>query len=299
MRIAVTGSSGLVGEQLVGSLLAEGEEVTRVVRGGPVGRPGRVRWSPSQGVVDAAGLDGHDAVIHLAGEGLFGVWTAARKRAIRESREVGTRLLAGTLARLERPPRVLLAASGVNYYGHRATDEPVDEDAPPGQGFLAEVVQLWERAADPAREAGIRVVHMRSGIVLSPRGGALAAMLPFFRYGLGGRIGAGAFHTAWVALDELPTVVRHLLETPLAGPVNVVAPQLVRHRDFVAALGAELHRPSFWRVPAALVKLLPGGMAEETILLNAPVVPRRLLESGYRFRFPELRAALRHELDRD
>lgn len=300
MRVAITGSSGMLGSVLTADLERVGHSVTRMVRDRrEAAREGRIYWSPATGEIDIAGLEGHTAVIHLAGENLFGLWTEKRKERIRRSRTEGTRLLAATLASLERPPQVLLSASAVGYYGDRKRKR-LTEDAPAGEGFLADVVREWERAADPARESGIRVVNLRFGVVLSPNGGALAVMLPIFRLGIGGRIGKGEQCMSWVALHEIPHVVRHVLEhDSLQGPVNVVAPQTVSHAEFVDTLGDVLHRPTLFRVPVLLTGLLPGEMVEDTLLASADVIPQKLKASGYRFHFPRLADALRHELSAD
>jgi len=298
MRVAITGSSGLIGSALVERLRADGHQVTRLVRGREraVGA-GAVHWDPARGEVDAAGLEGHDVVIHLAGESIVGLWTARKKARIRDSRVEGTRLIAGALAGLARPPAVLLSASATGFYGARPPDEVLDEEASPGTGFLAETAQAWEAAADPARAAGIRVVHARFGLVLSPRGGALAAMLPVFRLGLGGRLGSGAQVWSWIALDDVVEAALHVVRTdPLAGPVNFVAPEPVSNAEFTRVLGRVLRRPTLFAVPAFAARLVAGEMAEEMLLTGARVEPRRLLESGYRFRFPSLEPALRHLL---
>ena len=299
MRIAITGSSGLIGTSLVEALGADGHEIIRVDRSrGEAARPGRVYWSPAAGEIDAADLEGMDAVIHLAGENLFGVWTPGKKRRIRASRIEGTALLARTLADLDTPPAALLMSSGVGYYGHRPDAEALDESAPAGKGFLADLVRDWEAAAEPARAAGIRVVAMRQGILLTREGGALPLMLPAFKLGLGGKVGSGEQMFPWIAADEVPHVVRHLLTHPeLDGPVNVTSPEPVSHGRFVEAVGDVLGRPTLFRVPAIAARLLPGGFAEETLLVSTPAVPRRLLESGYRFRWPGVEEALRHALE--
>lgn len=297
MRIAITGSSGLVGSALVEGLPAAGHTITRVVRSTEAARlPGRVHWSVRAGTIDAAGLEGHDAVIHLAGENLFGLWTGSRKQRIERSRVEGTALLAATLAGLDTPPAVLLSASAVGFYGDRGS-EVLDESSSAGEGFLAEVVNRWESAADPAREAGIRVVHARSGIVLGRGGGALGVMLPVFRLGLGGRVGQGDQMVSWVARGELTSLFLHVLEREeLSGAVNVVAPGVVTHAGLVETLGSVLRRPTVFRIPTSVARALGGEMARETVLASQHVAPRKLLESGYRFRYPDLEGALRAEL---
>jgi len=293
VRIAITGVSGFVGRGLVPFFEARGDDITRVVRsyGGIPADERTVIWHPQQGTIERAGLEGQDVVIHLAGESIAGLWTRAKKRRILQSRELGTRLLARTLAELQHPPGVLFSASAMGFYGNRT--EPVDESAPPGTGFLPEVAQVWEAATLPAENAGIRVVHMRFGNVLHPDGGALAVLVPLFRLGFGAPFGSGRQAWPWIARDEIGPAILHLLEHPeLAGPVNFVAPQVVTNQEFTAALAAAAGRRSYLKVPAFAARLAPGGMGDELLLGGAPLTPRRLLESGYRFRRPELQPAL-------
>ena len=298
MRVAVSGSTGLVGSEVVAVLSAGGHEVVRLVRRSPVPGEKAVRWDPEKGEVDAAGLDGLDAVVHLAGENIAsGRWNAARKAVLRDSRVNGTRFLCEALAGLARPPKTLVCASAVGYYGDRG-EEPLTEESPPGTGFLAEVCREWEAASAPAARKGIRVVALRIGMVLSPKGGALARMLPLFRAGLGGVIGGGRQHISWVALDDLPGIVLHALQRgDLSGPVNAVAPRPVTNREFTEALGKALSRPTPLPVPSFALRLAVGGeMADGLLLASARVVPRRLVETGYPFRHPELGGALDHLL---
>ena len=297
MRVAVSGSTGLVGSQVVASLSAAGHEVVRLVRRPPAPGEKAVRWDPEKGEIDAAGLEGLDAVVHLAGENIAsGRWNAARKAAIRDSRVNGTRLLCDALAGLARPPKTLVCASAIGYYGDRGADV-LTEESPPGAGFLPEVCREWEAASAPAARKGIRVVALRIGVVLSPKGGALSRMLPPFRAGLGGVIGGGRQYVSWVALDDLVGIVLHALQSgELRGPVNAVAPRPVTNREFTEALGKALSRPTLLPVPAFALRLAVGEMADALLLASTRVVPRRLEETGYRFRFPELSAALRHLL---
>jgi uncharacterized protein len=296
MRVAVSGSTGLVGSQVVASLSAAGHEVVRLVRRPPAPGEKVVRWDPEKGEIDAAGLGGLDAVVHLAGENIAsGRWNAARKAAIRGSRVNATRLLCETLAGLARPPKTLVCASAIGYYGDRGADV-LTEESPPGTGFLAEVCREWEAASEPAARKGIRVVVLRIGVVLSAKGGALSRMLPPFRAGLGGVIGSGRQYVSWIALDDLVGIVLHALHSgELRGPVNAVAPVPVTNRELTEALGKVLSRPTLLPVPAFALRLAVGGeMADALLLASTRVAPRRLEETGYRFRFLELREALRH-----
>ncbi len=300
MRLAITGSTGLVGSEVVTVLAAAGHEVVRLVRRAPAPGEKAVRWDPEKREINAAGLEGMDAVVHLAGENVgAGRWTDSRKAAIRDSRVDGTRRLCDALAGLVRPPKTLVCASAVGYYGDRG-EETLTEESPPGTGYLAEVCREWEAASAPAARKGIRVVALRIGMVLSPKGGALARMLPLFRARLGGVIGGGRQYVSWVALDDLPLILLHALQRgDLSGPVNAVAPGPVTNREFTEALGNALSRPTPLPVPAFALRIAVGGeMADALLLASARVIPRRLEETGYRFRFPELGGALRHLLVR-
>jgi uncharacterized protein (TIGR01777 family) len=298
LRVVVSGASGLVGSALVPFLTTGGHRVDRLVRGRPAG-PGEVAWDPAAGGVDAAALEGADAVVHLAGASLAaGRWTPARKRAIVESRTVSTGLLAAALARLRRPPRVLVSASAVGFYGDRG-DEALDEASAPGTGFLAETCRAWEAAADPARQAGIRVVHPRLGVVLAGAGGALARLVWPFRLGLGGPVGSGRQVMSWIALDDVVGALHHcLLDERLEGAVNLTAPQPVSNRELGRAVGRVLRRPAVLPLPAAAVRVLFGEMGEALLLAGQRVLPGRLRETGFRFLQPEVEAALRAELGR-
>jgi hypothetical protein len=297
MRVAVSGSTGLVGSEVVASLSAAGHEVVRLVRRPPASGEKAVRWDPEKGEIDAAGLEGLDAVVHLAGENIAsGRWNAARKAAIRGSRVNGTRLLCDALAGLARPPKTLVCASAIGYYGDRGADV-LTEESPPGAGFLSDVCREWEAASEPAARKGIRVVALRIGVVLSPAGGALSRMLPLFRAGLGGVIGNGRQYVSWITLDDLVGIVLHALQSgELRGPVNAVAPVPVTNREFTEALGKVLSRPTLFPVPAFALRLAVGEMADALLLSSERVVPRRLEATGYHFRYPELGGALRHLL---
>ncbi len=298
MKILVSGSSGLVGGALVRSLEAGGHSVTRLVRGGAAGG-GTARWDPALGTIDREPLEGLDAAVHLAGENIAsGRWTARRKKAIHDSRTRGTHLLCEALANLSRAPRVVVCASAIGFYGDRG-DEPLDECSGAGAGFLVDVCRDWEQAAQPARERGIRVVHVRFGMVLSAAGGALAKMLLPFKLGLGGIVGSGRQWWSWIDLDDAVGAVVHALSCEeLSGPVNGVSPDALTNRDFTKTLGRVLRRPTKFPVPAFAARLLLGQMADELLLASARVVPRRLEETGYAFQFRTLESSLRHALAR-
>jgi hypothetical protein len=297
LSVALTGASGLVGGALGAFLSSGGHRVLRLVRRSP--GPGEIRWAPERGEIQAAALEGLDAVIHLAGENIAaGRWNARRKAAIRDSRVGGTRLVAGAIARLERKPPTLLCASAVGFYGDRGQEEVTEAD-PAGSGFLSDVCREWETAADPARAAGVRVVHARIGVVLSAAGGALPKMLPPFRAGVGGPVGHGRQFMSWIALEDLVGLLHHLLFSSLEGPVNATSPRPVSSRDFAGTLAGVLRRPALLPVPASAVRLLFGEMGEALLLGGARVVPTRALDDGFRFRTPDLDSALREELGRE
>jgi uncharacterized protein (TIGR01777 family) len=308
MRVAVGGSTGVIGSALVARLQQDGHEVVRLVRpqtrtartGGSGSDPGTVRWNPRDGTVGAAALAGVDAVVNLAGVGIGQrPWTARVRREITDSRVRSTRLLAQTLAGLAGGggPRVLVVASAVGYYGDRG-DEQLTEGSLPGKGFLAGVCRAWEAAADPARAAGVRVVHVRTGLVQA-RGGMLARELPLFRLGLGGRLGSGRQWWSWVALDDVVGVYRHAITTEeLRGPVNATAPNPVTNAEHAATLARVLGRPAVLAVPRFAPRLVLGDMAEELLFYSARVAPAAALATGYGFRFPSLEPALRHVLRR-
>lgn len=296
-RVAVTGSSGLVGSHLSPILGDYGYRVQRVVRHRPKPGSDDIYWNLEDYTLDAAALDGVIAVVHLAGKPIVGGrWTDTVKEEIRSSRVLGTRLLCETLAGLSCRPRVLVAASALGYYPPTATT-PQDEDQPPGDGFLSEVCQEWEAATAPASAAGIRVVNLRIGIVLSPFGGALAKMLPPFRLGLGGRLGSGKQIMSWIALGDLIRLVVFALErSELAGPVNATAPQPVSNAEFTKTLGRVLGRPTVLPVPTLAVRLLFGEMGDTLLLQGCPVLPQRARTAGFKFEHPALEGALRAEL---
>lgn len=291
MRVAVTGATGLIGRALVERLRREGHAVARVVRDPAKAGAGDVVWDPDAGTIDAAALEGVDAAVHLAGENVGTRWTEEKKRRIRDSRVKGTRLLAQTLAHLARRPRVLVQASGVGIYGDRG-DETLTEASPPGTGFLAEVGQDWEGASGPAEAAGIRVVRLRMGVVLSAQGGALERLLLPFRMGVGGKIGSGRQWMPWISLDDaVELFLRALRDERLRGTVNAVAGS-ARNAEFTDALGRALHRPALIPVPAFGIRALFGQMADEALLASTRVEPARLREIGHVFHHPTLDAAL-------
>ncbi|GAA1969245.1 TIGR01777 family oxidoreductase [Kitasatospora viridis] len=301
MRIAVTGSSGLIGSALVRSLLADDHEVVRLVRRHsalgvqPDGSIG-VGWNPDRGELDLAGLAGVEAVVHLAGAGVAEHrWTDAYKERIRESRVRGTRTLAEGLTRLDTPPSVLVSASAMGFYGQTG-DRVIEESAPAGQDFLAEVCVAWEGAARPAAEAGIRVVHPRTGLVLSAAGGAGGRLFPLFRLGLGGRLGDGGQYWSFISLADELAALRFLIDRPeLSGPVNLTAPHPVTNAELTAALGRVLRRPTPFPVPEAVLRLVLGEMAIEVVGSHR-VLPAKLLAAGFEFAHPEVEAAVRAAL---
>ena len=283
MKLLVTGSGGLVGSALLPVLRAAGHTVVRLIQNKPA--ENEIEW------------EGLEAVIHLAGESIAANrWTAEIKKKIRDSRVLGTRFLCRTLAGLKNPPRVLISASAVGYYGDRG-NELLTEESPAGRGFLSQVCQEWEEAAKPAAEKGIRVVPLRFGMILSAEGGGLAKMLPPFRMGLGGRLGSGTQGMSWVSLEDVIGITQHVLKNEsLKGPVNAVAPQTVTNNEFTKTLGRVLSRPTPFPVPAAAVKLVFGEMADELLLASTRVIPKKLTDSGYLFKHPLLYQALSNAL---
>ncbi|HEX2062815.1 MAG TPA: TIGR01777 family oxidoreductase [Acidimicrobiales bacterium] len=295
MLVLVSGSRGLIGTALVAALEADGHTVRRLVRGRAGG--GEVGWDPAGGAIDHTGLEGVDAVVHLAGEPIGGRrWSPAQKERVRSSRVEGTRLLATALAELGRPPAVMVSGSAVGIYGDRG-EETLTEDSTLGSGFLAEVCRRWEEATGPAGEAGIRVVTIRTGVVLSPRGGALGRQLPFFKLGIGGRLSSGRQYTSWISIDDHVGSVRHLLATEsLKGPVNLTAPEPVRNAELTRALARALHRPAVVPVPRFALAVVLGRELAAEMLGSQRVLPQRLEASGYRFRHEQVDEALRHVL---
>ena len=296
--IAISGASGLIGGALAAALGSAGATVLPLVRQRAAGSSG-VFWDPERNAIDAASLEGVAAVVHLAGAPIAERWSAEQKRRIRESRVQGTRLLATALAGLRKPPTVMVSGSAIGIYGSRRGDEVLHEGSSTGGDFLADVSRDWEAAAEPASAAGIRVVHTRTGLVLSPKGGVLAKLLLPFRMGAGGRIGSGSQWFSWIALDDAVEGLSFMIrESTLRGPVNLVAPNPVTNTEFTHAVGKVLGRPTIATVPAIAIRLALGEMGEHTVLASQRVMPQRLLAAGYRFRHPQLEEALRFELGR-
>ncbi len=295
MRVAVTGSTGLIGRALVERLASGGHQPVRVVRatGAPDQQGPVVSWDPTENQIEGEALEGVDAVVHLAGEPIAARrWSDEQKKRIANSRTQGTALLAGALARLDQPPGVLVSASAIGYYGDRG-DERLDEASSGGDGFLADVCRAWEAAADPARDAGIRVAHPRTGVVLSQSGGALAEMLPFFRLGLGGRIGRGRQWVSWITLHDEVEALLWLLTADVEGPVNLTAPEPVTNRQLTAALGRTLRRPTLLPTPKpALWARLGRELTEALLYSSTRVEPAVLTRRGFGFAHPDIATGL-------
>ena len=292
MKLVVTGSSGLIGSALVRSLTADGHEVVKLVRRAPRSADER-QWDPSSGELDPALMDAADAVVHLAGAGIGDKrWTDDYQRLILRSRVDGTSTIATAIARCTDLPKVLLSASAVGFYGDTG-EEAVDESAAQGDGFLADVVQQWEAATEPAEAAGVRVVHVRTGVVLSADGGALGKVLPLFKLGLGGRLGSGKQWMSWIAIADDIAALRFLLDrADISGAVNITAPEPVRNRDYTKAIGRAVHRPALAIVPATALRAALGGFADEGVLVSQRVLPTRLEDAGFPFTYADIDSAL-------
>ncbi len=297
MKILITGSHGLVGSALVPSLANAGYTVIRMIRPPMKPEEKEILWNPLEGFVEKEKLEGFDAVVHLAGENIStGRWTAEKKARIRDSRVKGTRLLAEILAGLKHKPKILASASAIGFYGSRGT-EVMNEKSAAGSGFLAETCVEWEAAAEPARQVGINVVHLRFGIILSPKGGALARMLPPFKLGVGGKIGSGNQYMSWVSITDVVGAVMHVLKSKeLKGPLNIVSQQPVTNLEFTKALGRVLSRPTVFPLPAFAARFALGEMADELLLSSNCVIPSRLKASGYVFQHNNIEEALRSML---
>ena len=295
MQVAVTGSSGLIGSALVPALRAAGHEVVPIVRDTP--SPGEVGWDPAAGTIDSVGLQGTDAIVHLAGESIGKRWTASRKERVLRSRVDGTTLIARTAATLSPRPSVLVCASGAGFYGDRG-DDVLTEQSSKGTGFLPDVVEAWEAAAQPACNAGIRVVTLRQGIVLSRHGGALAQLLTPFKLMVGGRVGDGKQWWSWVSLEDAVGAYLFALAQPLEGPVNVAAPGVVTNREFTKALGRALGHPTVFPLPVPVVRIAFGQMGEEMLLGGQRTAPEQLEQAGFTFAQPDIEAGIRSALER-
>jgi len=297
-RILVSGVSGPIGAALVPSLKTNGATTARLMRADSRSSTATanetVPWDPAKAISPDA-VSGFDAVIHLAGESIIGRWTAEKKTRIRDSRVMGTRNLAQALAAAKDKPQVFLSSSAIGYYGNRG-DELLNENSAPGTGFLAEVCREWEAATEPAAAAGIRTVQLRTGVVLSPKGGALGKMLTPFKMGVGGRIGDGRQWMSWIDVEDMVGAIQHILNTDLHGPVNMVAPEPVTNVEFTTTLASVLSRPAFFPMPALAVRLAFGEMGETVLLGSQRVNPGQLLEKKYRFQFRTLGASLENIL---
>ena len=284
MKILLSGASGLIGSAWQETASQQGHDVYRLLRSN-LQKPNDILWNPSTGIDKPDLLEGFDAVIHLAGENIAsGRWTDSRKQRIRDSRVIGTRILSATLAEREVPPKDMICASAVGYYGSQG-DLELTEDAPPGNTFLAEVCKDWEEACDPLRRKGTRVVNLRIGVVLSSRGGALKKMMPMFKAGLGGVLGDGRMYMSWITLEDAVRVINFCINTDeIAGPVNTVAPNPVTNKEFTKTLGQILKRPAWLPAPAFALKLALGEMAEELLLSSIRAVPEKLKNNGFAFR---------------
>jgi len=292
--ILVSGASGPIGSALLPSLKTLGYHITRLVRGGSSGKD-QIAWDPAKPISPDA-VSGFDAVIHLAGESIVGRWTDAKKKAIRDSRKVATQNLAQALAQAKVKPQVFVSSSAIGYYGNRG-DEKLNEGSAPGVGFLPEVCREWEAATQLAVDAGIRTLQIRTGVVLSPTGGALGKMLTPFKLGVGGRIGSGQQWMSWIDVQDMVGGIHHILKSDqLRGPVNMVAPNPVTNAEFTKTLASVLSRPAIFPIPAFAIKLLFGEMGETVLLGSQRVEPSQLLASGYSFHFSDLRTSLENLL---
>lgn len=293
MKILITGSTGLIGNAAHKMFKDGGHDAHRMVRGSARPDHNELHWNPDTGVLDPARLEGFDAVIHLAGENIAARrWSPEQKNRIRDSRVIGTMLLAKTLAKLDAPPKVLVSASAIGFYGNRG-DEILTEESAAGTGYLPDTCKLWEAAAEPVKASGVRLVTLRTGIVMSSKGGALAKMLFPFKMGVGGKIGNGRQYMSWVALDDATGAILHAVMTEsLSGPVNLTSPNPATNKEFTKTLGKVVKRPTIFPLPGFMVKLLFGEMGEELLLGSTRALPQKLEASGYRFKFPELEGAL-------
>ena len=295
MRIAITGATGLVGSYLSEYFRNKKDEVLEISRGKKLGSKQSLmlRWDPSVGDIESGQLEGCDVVIHLAGASISSRWEPKYKTILRSSRIDSTRFLSRTIAALKQKPKLLISASAIGYYGNRPSDQSVTESDSNGNDFLAKLCHDWEKETVPAQEAGIRVVHLRTGVVLAKNGGAIAKMLPIFQLGLGGVLGNGRQMMSWVALGEIPYIIEHIMRTTqLTGPINIVSPKPVSNQEFTKVLGDVIRRPTILPVPSFGIELLFGEMGRTLLLEGLGVVPQKLLQSGYKFRYDDLKLAL-------
>lgn len=292
MKILISGSSGLIGSAFLASLNPHENQVYKLIRERERKSSSDIPWNPEEKVSDVSLLEGFDAVVHLAGENIMGRWTDLKKKKIKESRVLGTNVLCQTLSKLKKPPSVLICASGIAYYGEQG-DEVLTEHRLGGEGFLAKVCEEWEEAARPAVEKGIRVVHLRIGMVLSSKGGAFAKLIPIFRLGLGGQLGPGNQYMSWISIEDLVRIIVYSMQhESLAGPINAVSPFPVTNKEFAKTLGKVLHRPAFLTVPTFAINLVFGEMGNEVLLSSIRVKPEKLELSGFTFKYPNLEDAL-------
>lgn len=299
MKILVSGSSGLIGSTLVDFLNINKQEVFKLVRTSVNLNPNEIAWDTTKGMINSSELEGIDAVVHLAGENIAkGRWTEAKKKRILDSRVIGTQQLCEALASLKKPPKVLVSASAIGYYGNRG-NEFLTEESSEGSGFIASVCKQWEAATKLASEKGIRVVNLRIGVILTPKGGALQQMLMPFRLGLGGQIGSGQQYISWIAIDDLIRVIHETIQNEkLRGPINGVGPNPVTNKEFTQTLGRVLQRPTFLQMPEFMARTIFGQIADEILLSSVRAIPKALEEQGFKFEYPNLEEALRYLLEK-
>ncbi|MDX9971619.1 MAG: TIGR01777 family oxidoreductase [FCB group bacterium] len=296
MKILLTGSTGVIGSKLIPLLKKDRHHITRLVRTSQNSGAPEVLWNPREGTIDREGIEGHDAVIHLAGESIAGIWTAGKKKEIYDSRVDGTTLLAKAVAKAKKRPHTFLSASAIGYYGDRG-EEVLTEESCGGEHFLSQVCQDWEKATAPARKAGIRVANLRFGIVLSRDDATFQFLTTMFKVGLGGQLGGGENYISWITVDDAVRAVKHVLMNPeISGPVNIVTPNSVRHKELVAKLGEALSRPTFLALPEFATRAVFGDIANTLLLSSMCVRPAKLQKSGFRPRHARLETALRHLL---